>query len=109
MQNGHNREFLYVGSNKHDEQRRFALCWVGGGDVKGDAGIWDLERVQHSDESVLLFRIRNRKYKEYLYSGSSVLDPKRRFALTWVGGGQVEGREGVWQLTVTSSEKTQKK
>ena len=72
MQNGHNREFLYVGSNKHDEQRRFALCWVGGGAVKGDAYLGFGAR-QHSDESVLLFRIRNRKHKEYLYSGSSVL------------------------------------
>lgn len=95
IQNGQNGEFLFVGSRQHDDKRRYACTWVGGGSVEGDAGIWDLERV---NPKTLLFRIRNRKYGETLYSGSSVLDPQRRFALTWVGGGRVEGMAGVWQF-----------
>ena len=95
IQNCNNNEFLFVGSKMYDDERRYACTWVGGGDVEGDAGIWNLERV---DPTALCFRIRNRKYGEYLYVGGSVLDPQRRLVLTWVGGGQVEGVAGVWQF-----------
>ena len=93
--NRNNNEFLFVGAKMYDDERRYSCTWVGGGNVEGDAGIWNLERV---DPTALSFSIRNRKYGEYLYVGGSVLDQQRRLVLTWVGGGQVEGVAGVWQF-----------
>jgi hypothetical protein len=42
------------------------------------------------------FKIRNAEKGEYLYTGSSMLDGQRRYAVTWVGGGEVAGADAVW-------------
>ena len=44
------------------------------------------------------FKLRNVDKGEYLYVGSSSLDSNRRLALTWVGGGDIEGDAGLWRI-----------
>lgn len=88
------QEFLYVGSNTLPcGQRRRVLTWIGGGNVEGGAGVWEVCPVGGST-----FKLRNYEKGEYLYVGSSSLDASRRFALTWIGGGEIEGDAGLWWI-----------
>ena len=88
------QEFLYVGSNTLPcGQRRRVLTWIGGGAVEGATGVWEVHAV-----GGFTFKLRNYEKGEYLYVGSSSLDPNRRLALTWIGGGEVEGDAGLWRI-----------
>ena len=88
------QEFLYVGSNTLPcGQRRRVLNWIGGGNVEGSAGVWEVCPIGGST-----FKLRNHEKGEYLYVGSSSLDASRRLALTWIGGGEIEGDAGLWRI-----------
>ena len=73
-------EFLYAGSSRLDASRRHALTWIGSDN--GDPAMrWEL--IPRGETGSFL--IRNAKLNEYLYTGSSTLDSRSRYALTWVG------------------------
>ena len=95
-----NREYLYCGRNTLDESRRFALCWIGGGDVEGADGVWNFEPLPGTSGA---FRIRNYGNGEILYCGSNKYDKNLRYACTWIGGGDVKGDAGIWDLEAISS------
>ena len=93
-----NGELLYVGSKKLDANRRLVLTWVGGGDVEGSAAVWQL--LPADGYPAGSFRLLNAGNGELLYVGSRTLagNDTAHMALTWVGGGDVEGAAAVWSI-----------
>ena len=81
--------------------RRIALSWVGGGahpSSEGAAGVWEVLSAGPG-RALGSFRLKNVGTGEYLYIGSTTLPcDSRRLVLTWVGGGEVEGDNGVWTI-----------
>lgn len=96
------QEYLYVGSNLLPcGSRRIALSWVGGGShpsSEGAAGVWEVLSAG-PNRPLGSFRLKNVGTGEYLYIGSTTLPcDSRRLVLTWVGGGEVDGDNGVWTI-----------
>ena len=99
IRNCHNNEFLYVGGSKLDEERRHVVTRVGGGEVNGNGAIWEIiHEGGGEDEEGVVVRLRNLMMQEWMYVGSNLLDENRRFVLTWIGGGDVRGSDGLFCL-----------
>ena len=72
-------ELLYVGSKLLDENRRYALTWMG--DPNEDpAFVWKI-----TEKTKGFHHIENKQTGELLYVGSKMLDASKRHAVTWMG------------------------
>ena len=95
IRHAESRELMYVGSRALDASRRRVVTWVGGGDVEGDAAVWELCRAEGPPNR---FRLRNMDTNEYLYVGSNTLDAENRLALTWIGNIN-DDPSAVWTIS----------
>lgn len=89
------REFLYVGSNKLDSQRRRALTWIPGFDASRDpTGQWELRSVSPN-----VVTLKSVAHREFLFAGARKLDLMRRYALSWIPGFDAsKDTTGQWRL-----------